>query len=489
MIDVSPPESNRWVRPDRRLLALVVGGALLAAILECARSGSVGESAQALLGGALAGLVAAYALTLPGWGRGVSRGLVLGASFVGNAILSTTFLGNPLIVWLVIFAEGLLFIVWARPWGPTLRFSLRTGAAWLGVSYWLLGTVSALAVAQPGVAAQRLAYAGMLGLAVLAVFAGSRTADSATRDLSRGMVIAFLLALSLLLFAGASTLFDAAGRPVPTGVGADQGTRFWGGTWLLYHPNSMAGLAVAVAIRIGVDRAYGVWQRLAATVLAGLFIYLANSRTAFLFLAAAAATHAALLWWQGRRPVVGLAVYSTIRRTVAAAATPFVVLLLVLLCAGPAFLGTTRYEGGGVTSGRTDTWKQVGAEWRGDSVAEKLLGHANDARATVTRPGDGSGAADKLPTDNAAVGALRRGGVLGVLAFLVGLALLVRHALRRRAPAWFVIAVIAALPTIATTDWLLGGTGGVLWILLVAGEGVTLLGDRAPSQPADTARS
>ena len=42
--------------------------------------------------------------------------------------------------------------------------------------------------------------------------------------------------------------------------------------------------------------------------------------------------------------------------------------------------------------------------------------------------------------------------------------------------------MIAALPTIATTDWLLGGTGGVLWILLVAGEGVTLLGESG--QPA-----
>src|SRR5207248_1014332 len=142
------------------------------------------------------------------------------------AILSTTFLGHALVVWLVILAEGLLFIVWARPWGPTLRFSLRTGTAWLGVSYWLLGTLGALVAVAPTVAAQRLAYAGMLGLAVLAVFAGSRAVDSTARDLSRGMVIAFLLALALLLFAGASALFDATGRPLPTGVGADQSTRF-----------------------------------------------------------------------------------------------------------------------------------------------------------------------------------------------------------------------------------------------------------------------
>jgi hypothetical protein len=49
------------------------------------------------------------------------------------------------------------------------------------------------------------------------------------------------------------------------------------------------------------------------------------------------------------------------------------------------------------------------------------------------------------------------------------------HALRRREmPAWFIIATLAAIPTIATTDWLLGGTGGTLWILLVAGEALVL---------------
>jgi hypothetical protein len=29
---------------------------------------------------------------------------------------------------------------------------------------------------------------------------------------------------------------------------------------------------------------------------------------------------------------------------------------------------------------------------------------------------------------------------------------------------------VGSLPTIATADWVLGGTGGTLWILLVAGE-------------------
>jgi hypothetical protein len=173
--------------------------------------------------------------------------------------------------------------------------------------------------------------------------------------------------------------------------------------------------------------------------------------------------------------VEALPEYGTTRRTWVAAGTPFVVLLLVLILSGSGFLSTQRYSGGGVTSGRADTWATVFSDWRHDPLAGKLFGHANDARATVQDRGAKSRAkaADKLPTDNAAVGSLRRAGVLGVGAFLLGLVLLVRHALRRRAPAWFGVATIAALPAIATSDWLLGGTGGTLWILLAAGEAFT----------------
>ena len=91
----------------------------------------------------------------------------------------------------------------------------------------------------------------------------------------------------------------------------------------------------------------------------------------------------------------------------------------------------------------------------------------------VTRTNDGQppGAQRlKLNTDNAAVGAFRRGGVLGAAAFAFGLVLLLRHALRRPGRSWFALASVAVLPTIATEDWLLGGTNGVLWMLLLAGE-------------------
>ena len=130
-----------------------------------------------------------------------------------------------------------------------------------------------------------------------------------------------------------------------------------------------------------------------------------------------------------------------------------------------------------MTSGRVDTWRQVVVDWRHAGPAGKLFGDATTSRAVVTRTNDGAppqGPRRKLTTDNAAVGALRRGGVLGLAAFLLGLVLLVRHAAGRagtRAPAaWFAIAVGAALATIPTEDWLLGGTNGAVWLLLLAGE-------------------
>ena len=166
----------------------------------------------------------------------------------------------------------------------------------------------------------------------------------------------------------------------------------------------------------------------------------------------------------------------------AAAAAPFLVLGLVLVASGGrGFLVQQRYGDGGVTSGRLDTWIFVVDEWREAPLVDKLFGDTRTARAVVERPG---GEGLQLPTDNAAIGALRRGGVLGVLAFLVGLGLLLWHGagwlVRRGPPApaggWFAIAAVAAVPTIATNDWLLGGTGGTFWALLLVGEAWLLAG-------------
>jgi hypothetical protein len=193
-----------------------------------------------------------------------------------------------------------------------------------------------------------------------------------------------------------------------------------------------------------------------------------------------------LLVWFGRGD--GLPAY---RRRWVAIATPFAVLALVLVLSGcQGFLFKNRYGSDDPTSGRLDTWKQVAAEWRDAGVVEKVFGDTKTARAVVTRE------ETRQPTDSAAVGALRRGGLLGVLAFLLGLALLVRHALRgvlwtgpRPPPAWFPVAALGAVPTAVTADHLLGGTGGTLWILLLAGEAWLVLRNDPPGVRADDALS
>jgi hypothetical protein len=73
---------------------------------------------------------------------------------------------------------------------------------------------------------------------------------------------------------------------------------------------------------------------------------------------------------------------------------------------------------------------------------------------------------------------LRRGGVLGAIAFLLGLVLLLWHGIRgfagRRPPAWFTVSTVGALASIPFADWLLGGTGGTLAVFLLAGEAALL---------------
>jgi hypothetical protein len=45
------------------------------------------------------------------------------------------------------------------------------------------------------------------------------------------------------------------------------------------------------------------------------------------------------------------------------------------------------------------------------------------------------------------------------------------------------VAAVGSIPTIAVADWLLGGTGGTLWILLVAGEAWLVLRTADPADP------
>jgi hypothetical protein len=475
--------TTRW-----RAIGLAAGAvvAVAAAVVAYSDQHSLAGAAKALLAAVLAVAVAAFATTLPGV---TIRGTVIGGLFVVAGFLTWTYTSRPLVIWAVLGLAGVVLAIWSWPWLAHLPALPRLGTAWLGLAYWLLGVVGAVLSAHLHVAAQRVAYAGVFTLAALAVVATGRRPGGAGRvtgDPSVGMVAAIIVGLALLLLSGSGTLFDSI-HAIPN---HDASTvlmrdRFWGGPGLYFHPNSMAGLAIVVAIRIGPDRAFAAWQRLAATVLAGFVLYESNSRIGFVFSVAAAVLHGVLLLLRrriepdaasGDRGVAGLPRY---RRTWLAVLVPFAVLALVLaLSGGRGFLFQSRFGGDDLSSGRLDTWKQVYHDWQRDGLPEKIFGNADTSRAVVVR----TGSDHKLNTDNAAVGAFRRGGVLGIIAFLIGLLLLLWHAvpavLRRGPPggtqAWFVLAAIAVVPTVATEDWLLGGTNGAIWLLLMAGEAVRL---------------
>jgi hypothetical protein len=333
-----------------------------------------------------------------------------------------------------------------------------------------------------GVAGQRIAYAGVFTLAVLALIALNTPAKRRGRDLSVGMAAAILLGIAVLLLVGAGSLFDSV-HAVPDNVSARMMTnRFWGGPGLFYHPNSLAGLMAVAAIRIGFDRAMAAWQRLGVAALAAMVLSISDSRTGFVFAAAAAITHLGLVLLRRGDDVDRLPT----RAGWLSVGTPFVVLAIVVTIGGGSdFLLRDRFADnqGDVTSGRTDTWRKVWVDWKHAGWAEKAFGDARTSRAVVERLDDGNpveGPRKQLNTDNAAVGAFRRGGVLGAAAFLLGLGLLLWHAVRRRPdgtlPAtWFTIGAFAVVPTIATEDWVLGGTNGAIWLLLAAGEARVLL--------------
>jgi hypothetical protein len=468
------------------LLVATVAG-LVEAVQDGAFTGGT-EGIRAFLAAALAVGLAGLALSL----RGVTLpGFLLGAVFIVAGMLSWAYTGTPLVVWVVLGLEGVLFAVWTFPWVRDLVRLPRLGAAWLGLAYWYLGVLGALLVWHPTVTVERIAYSGVFTLGALAVVVATRKSG---RDLTIGIVAAFLLAFALLFLVGSGNALDNLHAVPDNAWGRHMQYRFWGGPGLLYHPNSIAVVAVVVALRIAPDRRFERWQRYATVALVTVVLLLVNSRTGLAYLGLAAAVHALLVLRQrlalrrtGQAPDDGLEVYRTARSAWIAALLPLVVVAVIGVgSGGTAFVKANRYSSAGddsdVTSGRKATWSQVFTEFKADSVAEKLFGDAKNARATVTRVETGGSAKDrpKLTTDNSAVGALRRGGILGVLAYLLGLGLLLWHGIRgvagRRPPAWFTLATVGALASIPFADWLLGGTGGTLWVFLLAGEAALLSG-------------
>jgi hypothetical protein len=476
-------DPRSWTTRHRYFLLGGVAVAIIAGLVESAQAGALtggAEGLRAFLAAAFAVGLAGLALSL----RGVTLpGLVLGGVFIVAGMLSWAYTDTPILVWALLGLEGALFAVWTFPWLRHLAHLPKLGAAWLSLAYWYLGIVGALLVWHPTVTAERIAYAGVFTLAAIAVVVATRRSG---RDLTVGVVAAFLLALAVLFLVGSGNALDNLHATPQNGWGRHMQYRFWGGPGLLYHPNSIAVVAVMIGMRIGADRVFERWQRYAALVVVAVALLLVNSRTGLAYLGLAAVVHALLVLRQqvaprrGREaPDDGLEVYPTLRAAAVAAVIPFVLVAVITIgSGGVAFLSANRYSSAGddndVTSGRSTTWSAVFKEFKTDTFAEKLFGDAKYARGIVRRPGSDV----KLTTDNAAVGALRRGGVLGAIAFLLGLVLLLWHGIRgfagRRPPAWFTVSTVGALASIPFADWLLGGTGGTLAVFLLAGEAALL---------------
>ncbi|WP_238009229.1 hypothetical protein KZZ52_59575 [Dactylosporangium sp. AC04546] len=419
----------------RWTVVAVVAVGLAAGAVELALGGNPLLATVAGLLAAATGALGASLVPRVDW-----RGLVVGGVFFAQGVLSWTYTNTGIVVWTLLLLSGLLFLFWARP----IAFA-GLGTAWLGVSYWLIGTLGAVLVLKVDIAAQRLLYAGYFGLVVLVVLAFR------SPRFSLGIAVSFLLGIAVLLLAGSGNLFTTPHVVPDTPWGEGFEYRFWGMRWLLLHPNAMALAAILAAVRIGTDRSLTRWQRSGAVAVSALILCVSDSRTGFLLLAVATVTYTLISW---RDSLV-----------------PFVALAVVLVVNGPGFLLKERYgSDAGVSSGRVETWRKVAADWQADSPAEQLLGNTRDARATVYRAS--SGADIKLTVDNAPIAAFRKAGVVGALAFAAGLLLLLWNVWRRRAnaPPWLLVLLPAALLSAVTNEWLLGGTGGILWVLLLAGE-------------------
>lgn len=483
-------DPDRWGPRHNRFVLLASGVVLVAWMVEVLQAdvASSANGVRAAVGAAVGMALVGLALSL----RGVTvPGLALGGFVVFCGLISAY---QPPVLWTVYALGAVALALWTFPWFRDALVFPRLGTFYLGVVLWPLGVVGAVLTANWRIGGERVAYLGLAAVTILAAVVAVRRTR---RDISVGVVAAFLLAIALLVLVGSGNVLDDLHAVPDNPWGAAMQARFWGGPGLLYHPNFLAALGVIVAMRIAPARAFRAWQRGAVLAVVVLVCVLTNSRTGLVFAATAVFVHAVLVWRQHRRqraetggPDDGLPLYSTGRRAVAAALLP-VALVGVLFVGqgGVASLTQSRYPaetdetGVDVTSGRTETWKRVLADFRADTVVEKAVGNSDHARGVVIRDTTGPVAdRPKLATDNAAVGALRRGGVLGVVAFLVGLGLLLYHAVRRGAPAWLTISAIAALPTLMVSDWLLGGVAGTLWIYLAAAEAWIVLG-RPASEP------
>jgi hypothetical protein len=470
----------------------VAGATLVAAVVVGVwwgtRSGVV-DGLGATLAVVIAVGVFAVAVSLPGK---TPQGLLLGIGIPLAAMMAWTRLDQPGYVWLVTGVVGVAAVVWTYPWWRDAGHLPRLGGFWLAVGLWLTGSVSALLLGKVSVLAGRVVYGGFAVVVALLVF---QTLWRRGRDISVGVAAGLMICHALLLALGSQYVFETNEfhATSESAWGYAQSSRFWGGPWLVYHPNFIAMTGLLVAIRIGADARFAAWQRLAAVGNGALLLYIADSRTSLLMAGVASVTYGLLHIWRGGLPRFRFWTWFTTPRArwvLAHALLPLAVTFLVFGAAGgtdmlfkqryaqpaaqltPAQQEESRRNVNAALSGRADVWGMIFQDFRRDSVVEKGFGNTDFPRGEILRykdPADPRYAGQpELSADNVPVGSLRRGGVVGLLLIVAGAGLLLGRVFRRGVPVWIPVLTVAGLASVISEDELVGTTP--LWILVFAGE-------------------
>lgn len=465
----------------------------------------------------LAGLVAGLAVSLPGKSP---EGLLLGLGLPLAAMMAWTRLDQPIYVWIVTGIVGLVALVLTFPWWREWREIPRLGGFWLAVPAWVLGTVSAVILMNWTVAAQRVVYGGFAILVALLIY---QTVRRRGRDITVGMVSGIMLCHATLMVTGAQYLFATGYRYTSQSAwGYAQSGRFWGGPWLVYHPNFIGMTAAIVALRIGPDPKFKPWQRIGAVTAALFLLFHVQSRNSFLIAGVGAAAYGLIHVWRNGLPRLRFWTWVSsgerLRITMKAFAPMLAVCLVFTASGGFELLFKDRYasdsseEGNedeqvGVAlalSGRGQIWGMIGRDFVSDTLVEKVFGNSDNSRGYVLRYPRQEDLANEMPSsndeqvakrfqeqpkltaDNGPIGALRRAGVLGVTAFVVGVLLVVWHTTRGGStPAWVPVVAIGTLASGLFEDEIAGTTAA--WMVLFAAEAwVFCSALRAREKPDDT---
>lgn len=479
----------------------VLGGAAVAVLAALVTAIWWGVEAGPLrgLGAGLAILLGAgvlyLALSVPGK---TPEGVFLGLGITLSSMVAWTY--PKQVVWAMLAVILLVCVAATYPWWREWSAPLKLATFWLAAPIWAYGAVSALLTGGLSVGVQRVMYGGYaLAVTLLVVQAVRRRG----RDITIGLTVGMLVGLGLLLIAGCRDVFVTYERFTPANdYGFGQGSRFWGGVLLTFHPNAYAMAILMVVGRLGPDRTIPRWLRIALLPTGAFFLYLAQSRTAYLLALGASLIYAALYIWRHGLPRWRFWRWLSRhdwRLVVGRALIPLAVtVLMVSISGGVDMLAKSRYNPeqeiapvvsdetlplaprwlNSALSGRPDVWWLIFDDFRTDTAAEKALGNADDTRGTILRYQDPSherySTQTKLGADNSLVSALRRGGVLGLLTALAAFLVILWRTTRPGVPVWVPVVVLVALAQSLTEDELVFTT--LPWLVVASLEAWLLWG-------------